>query len=158
MLGKKAAITAAILLALALFARCGELSPAREAAGKTGGMRVRVVDGYTDKPIEGAEVVVPETGARYHTDARGKTPKLNLPVIRDSEYDLLLENEQGRATLIVFAEGYTPYLLLYARVTPQKEREGPTVRLFPDDGTLPVFTVIEAPPPEWAEELVDKYR
>lgn len=151
---KKAAAAALLIIIASFFAcRAGEVSP----SPAVGLMRVRVLDGYTDAPIEGAEVVIPETERRFLTDALGKTERIELPVMRDSEYDRLLPRADGRATVIVLCPGYTPYLLLYARVTPGKERE-PTVRLFPDDGTLPVFTVIEAPPAEWAEALVEKYR
>ena len=86
------------------------------------------------------------------------TERMRLPVIQDREYDRLLPCSLGRLTLIVFAEGYAPYMLLYVRIEADREREPIPVLLFPDDGTLPVFTVIEAPPSEWAEELVKRYR
>ena len=119
-------------------------------------LRVRVLDGFTDAPIENARVVVPETGEAFPTGPDGLTEEMTLPVIPDSEYDKLLPCPDGRATLIVYADGMTPYLLLYLRTG--TNREPVAVRLFPDDGTLGVFTVIEAPPEEWAEELVSKWR
>lgn len=151
---KKAAAAALLLIFFALPA-CGR--GASSPAPSVGTLRLRVLDGFTDEPIAGAEIVIPETGGRFVTDGSGLTEKLELPVIPDAEYDRLLPSGEGRVTVIVLCPGYTPYLLLYARVTPGDERT-PTVRLFPDDGTLPVFTVIEAPPPEWSEELVKKWR
>lgn len=116
---------------------------------------LRVYDGMTGRPVPYAEVVVPETGDRFITDEHGRTEKMSLPVIPDAEYDGLCPNPEGRITFIVFAEGYTPYLLLYARTGKDRVID---VLLFPDDGTLPVFTVIEAPSQEWAAELIGRFR
>ena len=156
-------VTCFLLCALCLFCGCyswkDEASPAlSEAAESVGFMRVRVVDGMTDAPIEGAFVVLPETGGRYSTGADGLTELITLPCLPDERHDALLETGEGRTTVIAYAEGYVPYLLLYARVLPGKERETPTVYMFPDDGTLPVFEVIEAPPMDWAERVVERYR
>ena len=90
------------------------------------------------------------------TGLDGSTCEMLLPVIPDSEYDKLLPSDSGRISFIVNAKGYTPYLLLYARVSPDETRQI-DVLLFPDDGTLPVFTVIEAPEEEWCRELAERY-
>lgn len=138
---------------LLLFSAC---SKAKEPAPLYGGMRVLVTDGMSFLPIEGACVTVPETGESFITGADGLTPLLKLPVIPDSEYDALLPCPCGRVTLIASAEGFTPYLLLYARVFPDEERRVELL-LFPDDGTLKTFTVIEAPPNEWSDKLAEKF-
>ena len=122
-----------------------------------GFMRVRVLDGSDDTPIEGACVVVPEADLICVTDARGLTETMELPCVVDAALDALCPYDEGRVTLIVYADGYIPYLLLYCRVLPGQERETPTVYMWPDDGSLPVFEVIEAPPLEWAAELVKMY-
>ena len=139
-----------ILAVLVSFAGCAK------GSSPCGAVRVRVLDGMTDSPISGAVVTVPETGQSCLTDAGGLSPSMVLPVIKDSEYDRLLPSDEGRITFIVRAEGYTPYLLLYARIAPGCERTF-DVLLFADDGTLPVFTVIEAPPADWSEELISRY-
>lgn len=51
-----------------------------------GNLRVKVIDGRTLKPIEGAEVVVLETEKRYKTGANGLTPWIQAPVIRSARY------------------------------------------------------------------------
>ena len=142
------------LLMLALMLAFTGCSSRRTEFGE---MRVRVLDGLTDTPVRGAAITVPETGERLETDENGMTSYFSLPVIGDSEYDKLLENPDGRATLLVTKDGFTPYLLLYARVTAGCRRTC-EILLFPDDGTLEVFTVIEAPSPEWARELASRYR
>ncbi|MCR5610318.1 MAG: carboxypeptidase-like regulatory domain-containing protein [Clostridiales bacterium] len=139
----------AIILLSALFSACVP-SPV-----PTSGITLRVFDGMSGRPLPGARVVVPETGGEFFTDRSGCTEGMLLPVVHDSEYDRLLKSPSGRITFIVYADGYTPYLLLYARTGEDRAID---VNLFPDDGTLPVFTVIEAPSPEWARELVERYK
>ena len=148
-----------LLFGIALvFTGCAEKKEPRKNESEVfGSMRLRVLDGMSNLPIAGAKVIVPETNTSYQTDVYGMTELMTLPVLPDSEYDLLLPSNDGRITFIVTAEGYTPYLLLYARVLPDTTRPAPSILLFPDDGTLPVFTVIEAPASEWAAALVEKY-
>lgn len=148
-----------LLFGIALvFTGCAEKKePCKNESEVFGSMRLRVLDGMSNLPIAGAKVIVPETNTSYQTDVYGMTDLMTLPVLPDSEYDLLLPSNDGRITFIVTAEGYTPYLLLYARVLPDTTRPAPSILLFPDDGTLPVFTIIEAPASEWAAALVEKY-
>ena len=134
----------------------GTVSPA--AVDATGLMRVRVVDGMTDEPIRGAEVVLPEAGILCRTGADGMTGLMTVPCVPDERHASLCGTEDGRTTVIVYADGYVPYLLLYAMVEPGRERETPTAYMFPDDGSLPVFAVIEAPPMEWAAAVAERYR
>ena len=121
-----------------------------------GRLTVRVLDGFTERPIEGARVTVPEAGVSLLTDACGETESMRVPVISDGEYDRLLPSPSGRATLIVTAPGYTPYLLLYARIAPESGRRIDAL-LFPADGSMDVFPVIEAPDEGWCGELVRKF-
>lgn len=123
-----------------------------------GRMRVRVLDGITDKPIPGASVVIPEADIRCRTDERGLTTVMELPCTVDEGLSSLLPYDEGRVTLLVYADGYIPYLLLYCRVLPGMERQTPTIYMWPDDGSLPVFEVIEAPPLEWAAGLAEKFK
>jgi hypothetical protein len=139
-----------IISVLVLCAGCSKESPPQ------GKLRICVLDGMLDTPVVSAKITVPETGESFYTGENGMTPFIPLPVIKDPEYEKLLPSEEGRLTVIVRAEGYTPYLLLYARIAPGCERTI-DVLLFEDDGTLPVFTVIEAPPAAWSEELVNQY-
>ncbi|MBO4384835.1 MAG: hypothetical protein J5854_05400 [Clostridia bacterium] len=139
----------ALAVMLSVLPSCAEIKP------EYGTVRLRVVDGMTDSPIEGAIVKVAETGESFVTDESGMTGSMELPVIGDSEYDRLLPNDEGRLTFLVLAEGMTPYLLLYARVTPGCRRTV-DILMFPDDGSLPVFTVIEAPSAGWSKALKEK--
>lgn len=144
----------AILAIIILFCSCSGV-PSSSVAPCCH-MRLRVLDGMTDAPISGAEVVVPETGDRFITDENGSTVEMELPILPDTEYDKLLPSSEGRITFIVYAEGYVPLLLLYVRT--RQNRRTIDALMFNDDGTLPVFTIIEAPPAEWSRELIEKYR
>ena len=146
---KKTVLFLFILSLCLMLAGCG-------ANEKTGGVTIRVLDGFTSMPIAGASVTVPETDGRFLTGEDGRTCEMLLPVIPDGEYDKLLPSGAGRISFIVNAKGYTPYLLLYARVKPGGTRSI-DILLFPDDGTLPVFTVIEAPDEAWCAEIIRRY-
>jgi hypothetical protein len=141
-----------VLFILILYCAC---SQNREP--EHGLVRVLVKDGFSDTPVAGACVTVPETGGRYYTDDGGLTEPISVPVIPDTEYEKLLPSGEGRATLLVTAEGRTPYLLLYARIRPNEERTI-EILLFPADGTLPVFTVIEAPGEGWCASFAERFR
>lgn len=123
-----------------------------------GGMSLTVVDGMTDTPLVGASVVVPEAGVTAVTDEYGSAVLSNLPVIFDEQYDALSPAGSGRVTLIVYADGYVPYVLLYARVFPDRTREGMVILMFRDDGSIPVFSIAETPPLEWAAGIAEMYR
>ncbi len=71
-----------------------------------GNLRVKVIDGRTQKPLEGAEIVVLETERRYKTDVNGLTPWIKAPVIRSSRYRFLVNELHGQLTLISYKNGY----------------------------------------------------
>ncbi len=71
-----------------------------------GNLRVKVIDGRTLKPLEGAEVVVMETEKRYRTDANGLTPWIQAPVIRSARFRFLVNELHGQLNLISYKNGY----------------------------------------------------
>lgn len=122
---------------------------------RTGLMRVRVRDAGTDAPIVGARVIIPETGDVYLTDEQGMTPIMELPVLPDTHYNQLMEQEYGLITVLVYCEGYVPYALYFAHVEPNRLRAGPNVWLFPGEGTP--FSIIEGPDEAWSERFIEEY-
>lgn len=145
-----------ILFIFVLFTLLSACACSPKPERECGLVRVLVKDGFSDTPVAGACVTVPETGGSYYTGESGLTEPISVPVIPDSEYERLLPSGEGRATFLVTAEGMTPYLLLYARIAPNGERLI-EILLFPADGTLPVFTVIEAPGEGWCESFAAKF-
>jgi hypothetical protein len=146
------------VLALALLFAALEISGCMRCAEdkKFGERIVCVRDGFTDEPIRGALVVIPEAGIETVTGPDGGTTVLRLPIIPDAEYEKLLPANEGRVTVLVYADGKTPYLLLYARVR-EGELRKPQVLMFPSDGSMEVFPVCEAPGMSWCEELARMY-
>ena len=126
---------------------------------RTGGLNVRVLDGRTDAPISGAEVVIPETGKRYTTDEKGRTGTIPVPIARDTRFDGICKKDWGEATLMIYHPGYYPYALLYVQLEAGKTRMGPDIYLFPEDGSMDApFLVIESPDSGWAARLIEKYQ
>lgn len=126
----------------------------------TAGLTVNVVEGYTETPIEGACVVVVETGDMFITDESGYTELIEVPVIRDTRYDDILSKPWGEITLIIYKEGFMPYALFYLQVAEGETREGVKILLFEEgisESNEP-FSIIEGPNRVWVNALIDIYR
>ncbi|MCY0876700.1 MAG: hypothetical protein OWT28_10605 [Firmicutes bacterium] len=83
------------------------------AAGR---LRVKVIDGRTRKPLQGAEVVVIETEKRYKTDKDGLTPWIKAPVLRSARYRFLVNELHGQLNLISYKDGYRDSVHMGVRV------------------------------------------
>ena len=165
---KRALITAvgvSALLLVGALVLTTNLSPASapvfSAAGQgTARLTVSVVEGYTEMPIEKASVVVVETGKVYQTDENGMTEVIEVPLVRDTRYDRILQKPWGEVTLIIYKDGFVPYALFYLQVLGGQTREGVKILLFEQDKTQSntPFSIIEGPSRIWVNELVEKYR
>jgi len=158
-----AALCAMALLTVSSCLLLRRITPAEEAvsvfseksAASYGAFSPKVIDGQTGLPIEGAVVIVPEASLRQTTDLHGTTPEpIRIPYNRTPS--VLSEKDWCEVTLLVYAEGYAPYALFYLQLRENTLRSGPTVMLFPHEGAA--FSIIEGPPQEWVEGLVEKYR
>lgn len=123
-------------------------------------LTVNVVEGYTDAPIEGAKVVILETGKTYTTDATGNTGIIEAPVIRDARFDKIMPKPWGEVSLIVYKEGFLPYALFYLQVMGGQTRSGVKILLFESNstGNSEPFSIIEGPNRAWVDELVGKFK
>ncbi|MEG1559863.1 MAG: hypothetical protein RRY79_01915 [Clostridia bacterium] len=119
-----------------------------------GYMRVTVLDGFSNAPIKGARVYIPELNLTAYTDDSGKTDILKIPIKKEAHYEVLLEQDYGITTVLVYKDGYTPYGLFYAHVIAGELRKGPNIYLFPYENGSSPFIVIESPDEEWAEKLI----
>ncbi len=140
----------------------GDNSIAAMAFGTSGNAKltVCVVEGYTDTPIEGAKIVILETGKTYTTDANGNTEIIEVPVIRDSRFDKMMPKPWGEVSLIVYKDGFLPYALFYLQVIGGETRKGVKILLFESSstGNPEPFSIIEGPNRLWVDELVKKYQ
>ncbi|MBE3101448.1 MAG: hypothetical protein IMZ47_04160 [Firmicutes bacterium] len=128
--------------------------------GHYGYMQPQVVDGFSEEPIEGATVVIPETGQKFVTSKDGLTALIQVPVLDDKHFADISPKPWGEVTLIVYKKGYIEYVLFYTHVWESQTRKGPKVLLFPEvegDRNEP-FAIVEGPHRLWVNELVEKYR
>ena len=132
----------------------------RQAARGTAGLQLSVVEGFTETPIEGAAVIIIETGEIYYTDETGNTDVIQVPFIRDTRYDDILSKPWGEVSLIVYKDGYVPYALFYLQVLENETRQGVKILLFSDDQTQSdePFAIIEGPNRLWVDALIKMYR
>jgi len=151
-------VIAAVTLAITLSP--SSVSVFNTASAETAGLTLRVLEGYTESPITGASVVVLETGKTYTTDEKGMTDVIEVPVIRDTRYDAILEKPWGEVSLIIYKEGFVPYALFYLQVLGGQTREGVKILLFEQGSTdsEEPFSIIEGPSRAWVDQLVEMYR
>ncbi len=124
-----------------------------------GDIIIKVQDGMTLKPIEGAEVIIVETDGHYTTDKQGKTPKIRVPIIEDKNFTDILKKPWGEVTIIVAKPGYATYVLFYAQIWENETRQGPNVLLFEADENAAErpYIIVEGPQRIWVNELISKY-
>lgn len=167
---KKRSTLAALGVAVLLLAGAAVLtvflsennSIAAMSFGTTGNAKltVNVVEGRTETPVEGAQVVVLETGRIYNTNNEGKTDEIEVPYVRDTRYDKIIPKQWGEVSLIVYKEGFLPYALFYLQVAEGQTRKDVKILLFENDstGNPEPFSIIEGPNRAWVDELVKKYQ
>ena len=98
-----------------------------------GYIKPQVVDGFSEEPIEGATVVIPETNTSYKTDEMGYTPDIRIEIVPDIRFKNINPKTWGEATLIAYKEGYIEYVLLNINIWESQNRQGPKIRLFPKE-------------------------
>lgn len=125
-----------------------------------GYIQPQVVEGFSEKPLEGAVIVIPEIAGRFVTNAQGYTETIAVPVIPDSNFESLHPKPWGELTLIVYKEGYSEYILFHTHVWEKQERKGPKILMFPKEqaGQSEPMSFVEAPHSLWVIDLVEKYR
>jgi len=150
-----ALLAGAVVLGVSLGGGESIAAMSQARAGGTA-ITVCVVEGYSEAPIEGAAVVVVETGEVYQTDASGHTGLIEVPMIRDARYDKILPKPWGEITLIIYKEGFMPYALFYLQVLENERREGVKILLFEQGVTTSdePFSIIEGPARPWVNELI----
>lgn len=127
---------------------------------KFGYIQPQVVDGFSEEPIEGAIVVVPETNESYKTNENGYTPNIRIKISPDTHFEKIHPKSWGETTLIVYKEGYREYVLLNLNVWEGQTRQGPKILLFPKKNQQldQPMSIVEGPNQVWINSLVEKYR
>lgn len=139
----------ALSLATCLFALCFR---------SYGHMHIRVVDAYTLMPIQGARVIIPDTGAQLTSDSTGSCVFTRIPIQKNRLHQRLLQRDKGECTIIALYAGYRPTVILNTQVEKNAMRNGPTIYMFPSElDDIAVAAIVESPEQEWIVRLVEKY-
>lgn len=161
-----AAVVSIVLLAAAVVLVTSISNPGSTSVfsfGRNSGnamLTVKVVEGYTESPIEGASVVIIGTGEVYKTNSEGLTDVIEVPMVRDTRFDSVLPKPWGEVSMIIYKEGFVPYALFYLQVIENETREGVKILLFEKgitDSSEP-FSIIEGPNRLWVNELIKMYQ
>ena len=159
------AVTTALLAvllymaAVQLPAKFKQDAPAAAPPTPSGSLVARVLDVRNLSPIEGAVVVVPETGERYVTGTDGRTPVITVPLIKDVRFDKVSPKPWGEISLIAYKQGYLPYAVFYLQIHENQRRNGPNLYLIRPEDTAAkgAISIIEGPAQDWVQAIVEKY-
>ena len=127
---------------------------------KTAKLRIRVIDGRSKQPLEGAEVVLIETEQRFKTDKDGYTPWFDAPVLRDPRYRPMVAELHGQLGAIAYKNGYRDSIHLGIRVH-EGIRQQTTIwmyRIGPADRRIEPVLYQEPYHHLWLIQLADKFR
>ena len=128
-------------------------------SGAVGSIAITVRDGMTDQPVQSAAVVIPESGQTAYTDKEGKTEVLRVPIVEDAAFRQILPKPWGEITVLVYKQGYIDCAIFHVNIWENQTRNGPTVLLFPADGSQDQpFTLTEGPGRIWVQQLLDQYK
>ena len=135
-------------------------NPSNQDMRHYGFIQPQVVDGFSEEPIEGASVVIPETGQQFITGQDGMTAIIKVPIKEDVHFAEISPKPWSEITLIIYKEGYVEYVLFHTHVWEDQTRQGPRIMLFPqvEGEKHEPFSVVEGPHRLWVKELVEKYR
>lgn len=130
------------------------------AGAKLGRLRVRVVDGRTMQPIDGAEVVLIETEGRYRTDKNGYTPWFPAPIIRHPKYRPMVAELHGQLGVIAYKNGYRDSIHIGIRMHEGIASEATVWMYKIGPGDSRIEPVLYQVPYHhiWLIELADKFR
>lgn len=136
------------------------LAAVAQLAGKMGKVQFLVVDGFTEKPLEDATVVVLDTNKQYKTDKEGLTAAIEVPIVEDRRFNTIMPKTWGEINVVIYRQGYIPYALFYLEVFPDKTRKGVKILLFKEGevSSSEPFSIIEGPNRIWVKEIIEKYR
>ena len=135
------------------------VSTASQPYPHTGSLQLEVLDGMTQHPLEDVIIVIPETGEKYTTNAEGKTPVIQVPIIENETYRDILAQPWGEITVLAYKDGYIPYALFHTQIWENEARQGPQLLLFPQDSSDSdqPFSIVEGPQRIWVNDLIERF-
>ncbi len=129
-------------------------------ASQSGKIVVQVLESNSNRQIDGATVCVIETRHYENTDKYGKTSMIEVPIIRNSNFDISLERPFGEVTLLVYKNGYADSINFYQSVMPGSTRVGIVIYLTPiiSESDNKTEISMEKPNEVWINNLINLYK
>jgi hypothetical protein len=126
----------------------------------TSKLRLRVIDGRSQQPLPGAEVVIIETEQRMTTDQDGYTAWTDVPVLRDPRYRPLVQELHGQLGVIAYKNGYRDSIHLGIRMHEGLKAESTVWMYKLGPGDTRIEPVLYQVPYHhlWLVELADRFR
>lgn len=123
-------------------------------------LRIHVIDGRTQQPIRGAEVVLIETEQRLTTRTDGYTEWFDAPVVRNPRYRPMVAELHGQLGVIVYRNGYRDAIHLGIRLHEGIPAESTVWMYQLGPGDRRIEPVLYQVPYHhiWLVELADKFR
>lgn len=121
---------------------------------------ITVLENGTNKPIDNAAVCIIETKSYYSTNNNGVTEKIEVPVIRNQNFDNSLIRNFGEITILAYKPGYSDHIHFYEEVRPSQTKLGIIIKLTPiysQTDTTPTITC-NTPNKSWAEQLINIFK
>ena len=125
-----------------------------------GYIQPQVVDGFSEEPIRGATVVIPEINQKFMTAEDGYTASIRIPIQEDEHFEKIQPKPWSEVTVLVYCPDYIEYALFQTHVWESQSRKGPKILLVTKEKgkEKEPFGVVEGPHRIWIKELVEKYR
>ena len=127
---------------------------------QSGRIQIEVLDDLSGKAVDGASVCIIETRHYEKTDKYGKTSYIEVPIIKNSNFDLSLERPYGEFTILVYKDGYADNISFYNLIRPNTTKVGIKIRLRTIINQEDTATTITVNPPDtyWSDALIKLYK
>lgn len=123
-----------------------------------GYVQVKVIDSYSLLPVANATVCIIENRYYSTTDTNGNTPKIQVPIYRNSAYDNTLLRSWGEITLLVYKPGYASHISFYNEVYAGVTRIGLVCYLSQESPNIKITSSCETPNQAYLQSLVIHYQ
>lgn len=123
-------------------------------------IKIHVIEQNTGKPIDGATVCIIETRHYENTNKYGYTNLINVPIIRNTNFDMSHSRNWGELTILVYKNGYSDNITFYTSVIPNSTKVGVVIQLAPiisSEDNSPDISV-ESPNYSWTKQLIKLYK
>ena len=157
-------ITSALLFLECLFlcynAGKKQTKQALTTISQSGKIQVKVLEANTFEPIDNATVCIIETRHYETTNKFGKTSFMNVPILRNNNFDISLFRNWGELTILVYKNGYTDNISFYNSIIPNTTRLDFVVYLSPITNAedLSPNISVEKPNINYVNRLIQLYK